>query len=596
MDLINGMPYTNFHELNMDWIIKVVKNFLDQYTHLQETIENGLVSLDEKTTAGLTALDEKAETLQSLLQAWYDTHSEDIATQLASALADMNQLLATNQTLFDTHADAKAAQTIQTIPADYSEFYGIAMKVLESINGTGTIDCNDLADNSIQPFNLNATIIHGPVENFTPTNGGTWFIDTYVTDFRGEPLKVQAIRKNDLSIYATRNYVMSVHSDWQPWVYRNLDIHRTNSNYNGDGTINCNTLENNTLQLFNRNVILVNGPSNLPALGDSTWAIETVTTSFRDDAYIIQTIYNILNRTDWYATRVKVASVSPNWGSWTIKYGTQQAIIHVGPGQTYTRLRDGVEAALLQRGSVVYVHAGTYDLTAEFATEIQAASYSGDVGVALGNDVTLIFYDGAKVTALFDNSSGQYTETQWTFIRENFAPFHTIRQYENNYTIHNLNIEASNCRYCVHDELWGEYTGIHKYFNCRMKNTYTREYVPYPQCIGSGMGVHSTIVIEGGYYLSQYPSGMVKPTISFHNGTPVTCDGSISISNVYIAQDGFIQLGCYGTSPIKTPAMVSGCHMGYPVRKKMETPDSHTDNFEIIAWNNDITNDRPWDD
>ena len=39
--MFEQFPYTNFHELNMDWIVKIAKDFLDQYTHIQETITTG---------------------------------------------------------------------------------------------------------------------------------------------------------------------------------------------------------------------------------------------------------------------------------------------------------------------------------------------------------------------------------------------------------------------------------------------------------------------------------------------------------------------------------------------------------------------------
>lgn len=589
MDFGNGFPYTNFHELNLDWIIKIAKDFLDQYTHIQETIENGLVSLDEKTTAGLDALDTKAETLQNLLQAWYDTHSEDIATQLAGALADMNQLLATNTGLFDTHADAKAAQTIQSIPADYSAFYNMGMKVLAPFNGTGTIDCNNLADNTIQPFNANATLVHGPM--FTPGTS-QWFLETYTTSFGNAPLKIQCLRNTtDFNVYASRAYIMAFTTDWDPWVYSGN--RQTIQTFNG--TINCNDLPGNTLQLCNRNAVIYNGPPNVPSMGDDIWAIETVSTIFAGQPLKLQTMYNTITHDTWSAVRSKIDTASPDWSPWILRY-SHAPVIHVGADQEFTRLRDGIEFALQFRGSTVYVHPGVYDLTQEYDNEIRAASAPIDVGVGLGNDITVIFYDGSKVTALFDNTSGTYTEDQWAFIKDHFASFHTMQQNENNYTLHNLDLEVSNCRYGIHDELWGIYTGIHKYYHCRIKNTYTRDYPTFAQCIGSGMGSHSTIVIEGGHFLSQYnaPAGVFAPTLSFHNGNQEWCDSSISISNAYIDNDGFVQVGCYGPSTIKTMAMVTGCKMGRPVRKIMETPDSHVDNFTIVAWNNDIANDQPW--
>ena len=127
-----GFPYSNFHDLNMDWIIKIAKDFLDQYTHIQEVIAQGLIDIADKTDEGLEALETKYEELNNLLQDWYDTHSEDIVNQLAEALHDLNEWYTThenylNQTLadnieaFDTHAEQKAELTIESIPTDYTD-------------------------------------------------------------------------------------------------------------------------------------------------------------------------------------------------------------------------------------------------------------------------------------------------------------------------------------------------------------------------------------------------------------------------------------------------------------------------------------------
>jgi len=126
-----NFPYSNFHNLNMDWIIKIAKDFLDQYTHIQEVIANGEQSLQDLTASGLEQLQEKADALKDLLQQWYDTHSADIANQLADALEDLNEWYTTHQnyldntlqaniTAFDTHANQKAIETIASIPSDYT--------------------------------------------------------------------------------------------------------------------------------------------------------------------------------------------------------------------------------------------------------------------------------------------------------------------------------------------------------------------------------------------------------------------------------------------------------------------------------------------
>lgn len=117
----NRFPYTNFHEMNLDWMIQIAKDFLDQYTNIQETIDTGLSDLQEKYDA-----------LEVLLQAWYDEHSQDIADQLADALADLNawytehqgyldQTLQDNIAAFNAAAEQKAQQTIESIPSDYTQ-------------------------------------------------------------------------------------------------------------------------------------------------------------------------------------------------------------------------------------------------------------------------------------------------------------------------------------------------------------------------------------------------------------------------------------------------------------------------------------------
>lgn len=131
MAMFENFPYTDMHNLNLDWIIKIAKDFLDQYTHIQQLITDGETSLVNLTNEGLESLQTKADNLEELLQAWYDEHSSDIANQLAAALADLNDwytihqnyldnTLATKIAAFNLAADEKAALTIASIPDDYT--------------------------------------------------------------------------------------------------------------------------------------------------------------------------------------------------------------------------------------------------------------------------------------------------------------------------------------------------------------------------------------------------------------------------------------------------------------------------------------------
>ena len=131
-----NFPYSNFHDLNMDWIIKIAKDFLDQYTNIQNTIDEGLESLDTKATQ-----------LEALLQAWYDTHSSDIANQLATALAELAEEATTKLNEFNTEASAIGQSVIASIPVDYTAL-----------------------SNIVDYLNKTAISLYGTTENYAPLN------------------------------------------------------------------------------------------------------------------------------------------------------------------------------------------------------------------------------------------------------------------------------------------------------------------------------------------------------------------------------------------------------------------------------------------
>ena len=153
--MFENFPYTDMHQLNLDWIVKIAKDFLDQYTHIQQLISDGEDSLQNITSEGLQQLQDKADNLEGLLQQWYDTHSQDIADQLANALQDLNEWYTTHQgylndylqnsiTAFNTAAEAKAAETIASIPDDYTQlsddFRSMELAINQAENETNLFD------------------------------------------------------------------------------------------------------------------------------------------------------------------------------------------------------------------------------------------------------------------------------------------------------------------------------------------------------------------------------------------------------------------------------------------------------------------------
>ena len=137
-----GFPYSNFHDLNMDWIIKIAKDFLDQYTNIQNIIQTGETDIEDKITSGLNSLDTKAEELNALLTEAYNTYDEELGAKLVTCIAELNDQLTTDIAEFQRRANA----IIATLPDDFTEY-------MERVANTQLMI--DTVVNTLKFYNLN---------------------------------------------------------------------------------------------------------------------------------------------------------------------------------------------------------------------------------------------------------------------------------------------------------------------------------------------------------------------------------------------------------------------------------------------------------
>ena len=105
----NHFPGTNMHELDLNWIIKSISDFINQYEQIQKLI-------NDTTNEDLAKLDAKYNNVIQLLNLWYTEHSADLTDELTQAVADLNE---------------QAAITLESIPADYST---VAYRSQDTIN------------------------------------------------------------------------------------------------------------------------------------------------------------------------------------------------------------------------------------------------------------------------------------------------------------------------------------------------------------------------------------------------------------------------------------------------------------------------------
>jgi hypothetical protein len=266
------------------------------------------------------------------------------------------------------------------------------------------------------------------------------------------------------------------------------------------------------------------------------------------------------------------------WNAWQLR--TEKAIFDVGAGRQYTTLRSAVEDAVKVRNAEVYIHAGTYDLCTEFATELADSSYNQSFGLFLKNGIRLHFLAGSYVKANVDMSGGDDVRVlNW------FSPFEIHGDFE----IDGLNIEVQNTRYCVHDDTDGlEVKGIYR--NCVMVNhTISSSQYAHGQCIGGGIVTHKDITIDGCVFSASKAGDPNIPAVFYHNGNTVNDDSKIFVRNCRFADNN--QLGVYsrGQSQIMSYMYACGNSLSnaediFAVRQSGQPYD----NMDVIAWNNEF--------
>src|SRR5699024_1754533 len=119
-------------------------------------------------------------------------------------------------------------------------------------------------------------------------------------------------------------------------------------------------------------------------------------------------------------------------------------------------------------------------------------SYSGakTIGICLKNRVHVIFANGSKVLFNYKGSN--------TKVHEYFSPFNSG---EYGFTLENVWIESTNCRYSVHDERGFAADPYHnKYIRCTMIHDSSNCSWGAHQAIGGGLGQYGDVLIEDRYY------------------------------------------------------------------------------------------------
>lgn len=252
----------------------------------------------------------------------------------------------------------------------------------------------------------------------------------------------------------------------------------------------------------------------------------------------------------------------------------------------FAKLTDALAYGMEHENTTIYLDAGEYDLIEELGSDYFAnfeyVAYT-NMGPMIGNGTQLICSPKAKVTCHY---TGDNTEVAMGFSPLNPSAANNKRGI-GDFTIDGLVLEASNVRYCVHDDIGIQtipYTHIYKRCQMSLDNTH-RLVTPHShRCIGGGLGVQGTIIVEDCYFDGAGEADNVA--LAWHNdnysGNP---QSSIVFKNNYFAGVNTIELASIGSQTVKTKCLVTNNSLGSAMVYRRI---GEVDNMEVIAWNNEL--------
>lgn len=213
---------------------------------------------------------------------------------------------------------------------------------------------------------------------------------------------------------------------------------------------------------------------------------------------------------------------------------------YCGASRELSTLKAGLEAATQFMNATLYVDPGTYDLISEFGSAwFEALDGTKTlVGLQLKNRVHVIFSPNSKVVSNYTGDN-EYAQSL-------YSPFNAG---EYGFTLENLTLECSRCRYAIHDERNGG-TEIYKshYINCNVYIDNSENNHWSSRCgIGGGLGANAEVIIENCVWGSDNPdTSNARNAVYYHLSNSTTNANHRAFVTI---KDNYFKTGCIQLDP-----------------------------------------------
>ena len=609
-----NFPYNNFHDLNMDWIIKIAKDFLDQYTHIQQIIEEGEESIGNLTEEELASL----------------------ANALTQAL-----------TTFNTEAEEKAQEVIDTIPDDYT---ALTEEVTQNDRQLRHTTGNEIAisydlkigdmvlggvnseDGSLFPdttrarstliplhpgqviYNLNNLLYQFGVYKFDRFGNyvsySVWHSEFYpITEDGLYYIVMRTPNNSDLtSIVNTIANGMTI-QDFDPSTKIKID-----ANTNGGYFFDKNNLVQGQFyycipQSFQTNrirpdyLIPVKAGDNVGLLPNgseiicSIYESDDATTAVETHTWASAITHFTIEHDGYMAINIRKSdqsNITPadfNGFISVTRRKTNEIIVDINGNGDTTNFAWAVLMAYTMPNTTIYVKPGTYDVLAELKAifgigyfENMQSTYFLNQGLPWGNGTKIIGSRGSIIRFDASNITNPIVHHDFSILNAKYV--------DNGNTMIN-SIEgcyfwATNIKYCVHMDqgaIDNYNTFIIKNNTMLMDNSGNTE-IHASNCIGMGASIHTLYVIESNFLNSIFASdARDNETIYYHNTNAPVTDNKLIVKDNYFGGVGTIRVDAYGESHNRSLVQINGNSVGSAM---LLNNNSANDNLRFAVWNNEV--------
>lgn len=129
----HAYPYTDFHEMNLDWVLTTYQSIVDK---LNETIEwaNNHQTEYEEAMARLQAVENEIATFEAQITAAFNQLQADLEADFAQQKAELERALAETQAQVDAAIIQMQNEVTQQLADFVEEFYQLKAEVQAEIN------------------------------------------------------------------------------------------------------------------------------------------------------------------------------------------------------------------------------------------------------------------------------------------------------------------------------------------------------------------------------------------------------------------------------------------------------------------------------